>query len=821
MAEGCRDLLHCAHRKPSSTYACRESWRAVGESRPIAPCKKAQYSVVGVINGVVVARPVRVALVVSEDVGVVRRAVHHCTSTWGGIYHIMVGADKPDAALDLARRTSVDIIYAVNPAGESLAAETGFKWRGRGEWGPFSEPKEYLSSRLLGPEICLEHQRDRRVLPRWDSDDPLSLLYAAWFGQYGSEDYETTLATKFAAESDVRNIHSSEPLPGMGDVVSPIQITQAKTDYRAEGRSLGFVIVDPDNPADVIEFWNIRACGAHVWPWPIGYGDHVKVAADSWLREAIDSGEFPHAHSGTGDDLGIHLSVWGSRFGEPVPSDLNEVIDNYSGLHYWPQVEDWHKPRGYRGRHPLDTDYVEHFTITVPKEAVSISIPLPQIIASPSRGKRLAEPRIVAADIHIFRESGLAPGQTFTVPNTRSAASLIFDSFSVNEKFQRPTSGGRVIGIELSSGDVVINTISTLEVFQSLLEKSGWTCGQSDNGRFSGQLLDLLGGAESQAGNQPSIRWVLDKSARTPNGVPLPQLVQIARTHAVNWPGPLEHERVRSVYPQSVVNFLLARKILRPLLPVKCPTCATVAYLPPEDLATDISCEMCSASTPLGLILATDSKPSTWNARPAGSLSAARIAETMPVMACLNVLRVVVSPGGVSHANHMLGLTITEGRKWACEVDLALSTSRTGEPIVVIGEVKSYRDSITVTDLVNLRKVQTYLRQSGVECIVLAATLRPQFEDEELRELRTFCEQSPAIPVGNGGVLQPVLPIVFTAEDLSLPEFSDGHPASWENGRFGLLNLAQESCRRNLGLEEVKYSSTEDGGHGYIFKWKP
>ena len=206
-----------------------------------------------------------------------------------------------------------------------------------------------------------------------------------------------------------------------------------------------------------------------------------------------------------------------------------------------------------------------------------------------------------------------------------------------------------------------------------------------------------------------------------------------------------------------------------------------------------------------GLILALDAKPTTWNVRTASALTAERIAEAMSTMACLGVLMAVVSPGGAGPAQHMLGLTIKAGKKWSCEIDIALSTSRSGPPTVVLGEVKSYRDSIQANDLENLGKVQTYLRGKGIECVVLAGTLREQFEDDERRALRTFCERSPVEPVGGDGRIQPVLPIVFTARDLSVPDRSKEHPVSWEDGRFGLLNLAQESCRRNLGLESVDY----------------
>jgi hypothetical protein len=49
-----------------------------------------------------------------------------------------------------------------------------------------------------------------------------------------------------------------------------------------------------------------------------------------------------------------------------------------------------------------------------------------------------------------------------------------------------------------------------------------------------------------------------------------------------------------------------------------------------------------------------------------------------------------------------------------------------------------------------------------------------------------------------------VLPIVLTRADLSAPLFDDAHhPTRWTQPGDGLVGLAFESCRRNLGLIEL------------------
>jgi hypothetical protein len=76
--------------------------------------------------------------------------------------------------------------------------------------------------------------------------------------------------------------------------------------------------------------------------------------------------------------------------------------------------------------------------------------------------------------------------------------------------------------------------------------------------------------------------------------------------------------------------------------------------------------------------------------------------------------------------------------------------------------------------------------------------------------LRTFAERPPLnLPIRSQSL--PVLPIVFTANDLSVPYLHEGHPTKGVAGYGGILALAEQSCRRNLGLTALEDAWDDDG----------
>lgn len=770
------------------------------------------------VSGSVQLRPVRVALALTPSTQALRRAVQLATSAWGGMYYPLISTDDLDAARDLARITGSDVIVPVDAGdgtAQALANQPGFHWKAGGEWGPFEPPTPHLSNRVLRPEANLRRAGAARTRPVWQAEDPLAALYGTWFGEYRDSEYENGLRDAFAAEAVSVTLAPDADVPALGDWVSPLTLTGLDVEYSGFYSETGIVVLDPDNPRDLIELWNLRALGNHVFPWPIGHEARFRGACAGWLRAAEKADLLRKAVRG-GDRKEIELlSVWMPPGGGTSFPDALDAMAHDHGLVLSHGVDAFDLPAHSRHTHPLVTSYTRRFSLTLPDDEYDIAVPLPSAPFT-TPGNLDVPTRIVAAQVGISRETGLGPDHAFALPNARKLSPLLDPFVGYPELFSRPAAEGRVTGVSCSAEEFYIRAVPTHSVIDTMLKGSNWTTSRSPNGRFATQLIRLLDGPHSGAGNQPAVRWVLDTAARSPHGKTIAALISSARRAQGAWPNSIfNKEQSTREYPAQVVRYLLARKILRPVLPVECPECATTAYLAPEGLATDYSCDMCGKANPLGYILSL-TQDATWHYTTASTLTAGQIAETMPIMAAVNVLHAFFPHAAGGDIPYVLGLQVNEKKAWNCELDIALLADDRGAPTVIIGEVKSYRDPISEADLVNLAKVQQYFRSEGFECVILAATLRERIEGEELLALRRACEQSPEHSVDRFAGHRPVLPLILTAKELSAPEHTEHHPTRW--GVYDLLERAEHSCRRNLGLAHMDYLG-QTAGSSWKLSW--
>ncbi len=162
-----------------------------------------------------------------------------------------------------------------------------------------------------------------------------------------------------------------------------------------------------------------------------------------------------------------------------------------------------------------------------------------------------------------------------------------------------------------------------------------------------------------------------------------------------------------------------------------------------------MKCEMCLRDFPLGLALGMKANGrNDWLYQVAGHVGHERLSEALPVMAAPQVL-CSRSYYRESMIPHVLGWSV-KGPGLECEVDIAAVLDYRGLPVLIIGEVKSWQDSIDVNDLNNLRRIQQHIRGQGVECFVLAAVMRELREDETsaLQDFRAASAPHPARGLG-------------------------------------------------------------------------
>lgn len=764
------------------------------------------------VNGEVRVRPARVGMVFQPSSEKIHRASQLASSAWGGIYFPWIDPVDQKQADRTCEVLSLDALVPLDdgPESQKVARRPGFFWRGLPS-DAFGEPEELFPKRLQGPAWLLDDCAPRLVLPSWNANDPLACLFSVWFGGYGNSDYEHELSERFANAARREEIIATEELPDVSGWVAPIGLTGLRVENSVWPRSLGFVLVDADDPMSLALFWNVRAQGDIAFPWPLDNDERCLSSARAWFEQALVAGHGRRLRSGSGEDLGPDVVFWSREASAEIPECLQQFgqprsqrLESLEGM----------LPMGWTGNHPLNAECSRTFSRALSEDANEFSVPLPRIDAALDHG-RGGDVGVVAAQVVVYSESRLPTGWTVAVPRIRELASVTDAWPRAGGVFHRPTGDGRAFGIRADDDEIDLAPVPSLRIFAQLTAEAGWKVGQSDNGRFASRLIDLLGGPQSQVGNQPALRAVLDQAARSTGGCTFDRLVQTAHREQGEWPeGFAVPGEVRSAYPRNVVFFLLQKHMLRPYLPVKCPSCAITTTLPPEGLAAELRCDMCSKPVPLGLALALAGKRSGWKYGLSASIREDRLRETLPLMAALSVFS---SWTGFSSPSMpcVLGLRL-ETERGPCEIDLALMLEDRGRPTVVIGEVKSWRGDIDEQDLVNLVRVQGHFRKKGIECFLLAATLKEELTASERKCLRAICEAAPET-LGRQSI-HAALPIVLTRDELSVPPMHEQHPSQWGRPRSELPEIAIESCRRNLGLVDVAWTRGPKGG-AFALQW--
>src|SRR6266496_608030 len=616
-------------------------------------------------------------------------------------------------------------------------------------------------------------------------------------------------------------IDPGAPLPvGVSSWVTPILATGNAIEYAGLSPAAGFMVVNPSDPASLMALWNLRAYGAKVFPWPENHEDRVLRAAKVWLQQLLDVGELSRWQSGDGKPLGPRIDIWLMTDPREPPSPVEppkSLAEFLAEAGVTPMTYPFESAKefayGWRGDHPFTTSFSHSFSQPIEFDERTINIPVPRIDGTSEPPGR---PRgdVIAIQLEVSSATGVRPDWTFSIPNVRKLAPFLIDYDGTLLHFDRPTADGRVLSISSGAQAVSISAVPSIAIFNKLIEASDWSGHQTPGGVFLTRLIERLGGPTSTIANQPGARAGLIDVARSQRGRPSGAIVQYICKYQGSWPDPFASSQPRSNYPGQVFRYLLARGILRPVLPVGCPHCTTSTAVRPEDLATQMKCEMCLQDFPLGLALGISAgKSHDWLYQLAGHIDQSRLSETLPVMATLQVLTSYryLSPSIVPY---VLGWTV-QGPSLDCEVDIAVVVEERGLPIVIVGEAKHRLDSIDANDRSNLKRIQDHIREIGVECFILTAILR-DLRQEEIGALREFANRPPnTLPFRSS--IEPVLPIVLTEKDLSVTQLAEQHPMRWAPGD-GTVGLAKESCHRNLGMITLE-NAFDDGGFYFQPRW--
>lgn len=752
-------------------------------------------------------RPIRLGLVIDpETPESLCKAIRYASVFWGGqTFPIFLASDSGQHIRDQAIRLGVDTLVACDASSRSreIARMNDFTWFG---FGKLSELDKYgdrpLSIAAL-PDDVIESYGDKAALFEWNDDDELSSLLTVMYGQVGRQsEYESMVYEGLSKAIRIAGIPpdslTSRKFPSFG---GPLLLGMNKVKTDGHYCDSGIAIVDTDSVGDLAALWNLRAYGNEVVPWS---SQGSRRVTDFFKLKVTALSAFSRLEG----DSQPTLTVFSRD--RLVPEDLKKCLDEL----------------GWQGRlrvHGLEQDlygpmymsigsgFGRYFDVDVVRESggsPTISIPLPQMAAKADHDTKFGS-QFAAARVTIRSEYEVGERVTFRAPAVRALNDKLRWAISVNSSVVRGVGDGVVVGYSCSyAQDLTLGAVDTTGLVIQLLKHAGFEANLSDAGRWSGRIIEMLGGAESTLAAQPSIRHILDLASREGGANP-EELHNAARRVQGKWEDASLLWRRGAEYHQWAVRVLAARKLIDGHLTYTCGACGLLQRLSPNQIQPVLVCNDCEREVPLSLQVVLGTK---WVLKTRSLLTQSRLRSTFPIAATLLLFRLVENRGDSLNLCYSLGLDLKRGED-VYEIDFGVLLHDSTGPVFIIGESKA-RNNFDDGDIDNLEAVQEAIRAVGVECFIVVSNSKESLTSEEVGRLRRTCERR--LPNLNGDRASGVnFPIVLTRGSLTVPDLDDEHPLRRiGNPRTAVAELAEWSIERELGFEGLDYQANK------ALKWR-
>jgi len=758
------------------------------------------------IYGHATLRPVRVGVVGPFDTQQdLQRLACLASTRWGGSNYVALPSSL--ALNSVADALDLDVLAALPGSADGYDPPPALKYRSFLDLGPFDRSDDTLNSQVLDMAQVLPTGRWAGLTEvfepasvHWHTEHPLSLVLSVLYGHFPQEDDDVEFWRLWRATATTKyELGSDSPVPAGVAALGPLQQTRRALRVIPRPPTRGIVCVAADSLSDLIGFWNLRATGADVAMWPLGHEDLMLEYFEHWWGSRPEQ-----------TDTGLY--VWSRSQG--LPDRLRQTLATRSERVI--QLPLTPLPRWVHSL-PAASVFSTSFSVDFESDSWSVDVPLPRMdfLAPSSWYSNLGT---IAVDVEVSSQTNVPAAKGFAVPLSRELAVDVLRMFGTGlAPFCRPHGSGIVSATDAASDRLTLPLIASFDIVRQIFLAADLEVTRSDSGLYVERLIEMLGGvSEDSAANQPAIHSVLAKASRAPYGQPPKALVAEAKLRQGSW-----HEQwfMRNrAYPEWVVQWLCDKGLLRALLKSKCPRCRNTLSVDADSLSSSLECPLCGEARPLALHLMT--LHPEWRLALHRHIRADRMAETLPIMAALSLLS-GLHRDAEAPAHHVVGLSIKGRDNLKCEIDLAVAMVERGRPLVVIGECKSYRDSINVQDVDNLVGVQGKLMDAGIECYVLFASLRERLDESEVHAVRAATEGIESTTrFRPDGPIEPILPVVLDAGSLTEHSWSESSLKRGLTAGRSLAALSEASCRRSLGLSSLELQATETGP-GWSALWQP
>jgi hypothetical protein len=710
---------------------------------------------------------------------------------WGGKTFPIFEADAdPRLIREACIALGVDaVVSGDETVTEADIGQEDFKWLSHRQSHPVIGERgdRFVDIRTVSAAVLRSGRRPDDVqLVTWNDSDPLAPLLRVLYGQVGSNSpYEQRIASAVAVAFSQVEIGLNGQLPVDRGRLGPLSIGMWRVRHHRSFREVGAAVVDVESPRDLVRLWNLRAIGHVAIPWAAQTDPRV----EDYARASLAVARIPE----WGGEPGLLSAFSPTR---DVPEPLMELLREHTSddrtIVSWLDLEPHVRLGG-----PIRTEFRTYFEVAAEAaagRAPTIRVPLPRTDLVPDESG-MDGWQNAAFRVTVHSERNIGERRSFRAPGLRALSGALRWEVSSTSPMVRGVGDGVVIAAKVNDDFLRLGAIDSFPIINRLLLAAGIKASVGDAGRWSGRIIDLLGGAASSLACQPAIREVLDLAARAKGANPQ-ELRNAAARHKGSWAGPDVYWRRDLSYESWVVGVLAAQQIIESALSYSCSSCGLRQTIPADRLGPTLTCNDCEAATPLSLQVVNGAG---WRLKTRQLIDLKRLRSTLPIAACLRLfLDLGQAPDTLHYA---LGLDLElEGRKF--EIDFAAFVNDDRGACLVIGEGKA-RNSFANDDISNLELVQEAIRSVGVECMIAVASSKDQLDRGEIIRLRESADRFlfGIQPLnGRGGYIN--MPIVLTKGSLTLPDSHESHPLrATGNLNRDIAELAQWTCERELGLE--------------------
>jgi hypothetical protein len=683
-------------------------------------------------------RPIRVGWCIqANNFDEYKRALRFTHTLWGGRYNPLIVVDNFNKASELVDLFKVDVLFPVSDDQSIIDFINRFPylpWPHHFDKGLFirwmkaREPvflDIFQSALRLRSDLNKENafSKFQLNLINWDENDPLSAVFNAMFGCLPSRqeldtefDYKELLADTLTTNT----IQLNAPEIIDAALIKTPTINWLSKYLLSGKRSIGwstpgFYIGSVNDFTDLVNFWNLRACGI-----PLIYYDPVFKDRFSKLKEDHISklrSQPPTTYEPT-PSVGIWLQESNHDTFDQKEFEGHITIcqigsASWNGLNIKTPI--WH----FKGKTVLG--------VLSDANHKSLAFQLPP---KPTCNDTPETNQYLVATANIYG-STFDEDHTFDLPYVPELNRFYGQATFHLDKFRVEPNGLGLI-IHHNDNSSHLQSINVKKLAQEIFELYGMKLTSSEAGIKTSRIIKQVGGLHNcRIFKIRGVRQLIEEHS------PYASFRTTEATKIIGQIDPItnqpDFDRYKMLYldgakvtPSSAFNYLAQKDVFRVGIELICPNCDLKFWRMLDSVKSKSICELCSHK----FNILTQLKDRDWFYRRSGIFGLDdNQAGGIPVVLTLNQLL------SNFHSDTFLYVTAMniefDGTNKKCETDfIIISWNRDGKVSIVVSECKT-RNPIEAQDVENLKIVADKLVNKHIEAYILFSKLA-DFSDAEV-----------------------------------------------------------------------------------------